>query len=373
MDILTTPILEEIRTFDATKDQTIYFDVIGGKAIQGHKITISSLDESWSIEFATTSMESKSVIKAGTLTNGRDYKIKLQTRDHEENYSDFSNSVLFWCYSSPEVNIVKGINFKDENRVYSQTVVFESSYYQAEGEVLESFRYILYDKNKQVINLFPEQYTLGDNNLIQEITGLENGINYYLEVRTTSPVGTLGTSGLIAFVPFYIIPKLTAAASAENLKDEGAIKLSANTVQIIMTVYDYNNEAIELEDVDFVEDANGIFLNMNHSNQAKLVVDEGFMIENYNFKIKVWLKGLSKNMSILSLNYKKGNIEVRTRNPLEEDINKNMLIATKRLKSLDNPDKYCSNIFDLNSERLYLLELQSIDHSISISIKESDI
>src|SRR5699024_6002906 len=93
------------------------------------------------------------------------------------------------------------------------------------------------------------------------------------------------TTGLILVRPFYIAPVLTSAIGVENIKSEGAIKVTANIIQIIGRLYDQNGIEIAKDDIEYVDDEK---LDMNREDYAKLVYDEGFDIDGDDFVLKLW-------------------------------------------------------------------------------------
>ena len=121
---------------------------------------------------------------------------------------------------------------------------------------------------------------------------------YYLEVKTLSPNGNQGSSGLIHFRPFYVAPKLVVAITPENLPNQGAIKISANVIQIIMKLYDNNNVQINPLDVEYIDND---YLDMTRADYGRLVADEGFNILQENFTMQLWCRDLPNNKVFLKL------------------------------------------------------------------------
>jgi hypothetical protein len=103
---LTTPILSPITTFDATKNYDILFNVIGGNQVIKHNIVI--YNNTTNVEVYNQTIESfqfKHSLIANTLINGTTYKIQIRTGDINNNYSEFSNWVIFTCYQKADVSI----------------------------------------------------------------------------------------------------------------------------------------------------------------------------------------------------------------------------------------------------------------------------
>ena len=338
--MLTTPILNDIKTFNATKDYTFTFNVIGGNQVVGNNLVIERISDNAVVyNQSQETFNFKHTLPAYTLTNGLNYRAKIRTKDINNNWSSFSTTLLFWCYSEPDLYITT-IDYDNQNRVYNQTVVFETTYSQAEGEILQSYRYLLYNENKDLLKSFPEQYTDGSQPLTQEVAGLENSKLYYLEVKTLSPNGNAGTTELVPFKPFYIAPRLTVTLTPENLPEKGAIKVSANIIQIILKLYDNYGNQINPMNVEYVDNE---WLDMNRIDYDKLVADEGFDIFQSNFLLQLWCKDLPENKVFLTLYAPQGRLEVFKL--------KNRIRVYKYINDLNNPRYFVSNKYTLSSKQ----------------------
>lgn len=349
--MLTTPILSEIKTFSATIPYEFTFNVRGGSQVVANNLVIERISDNAEIYNQTQeSFSFRHELPADTLVNGVNYRIKVRTKDISGKFSNFSASLLFWCYSKPSLYITT-INYDDQNRVYNQTVIFETIYSQSENELLQSYRYLLYDENKNLLSSFPEHYSDGNDMLTQEIAGLENGRLYYIEVITLSPNGNMGTSGLINFKPFYIAPKFTITLTPENLIEQGAVKISANILQIILKLYDDMGNQINPFNVQYIDNE---WINMNRIDYDKLVADEGFNILSDDFILQLWCKELPESKVFLTLFSPQGKIEMFKFN--------NKIRLYKYINNLDFQGYYVSDDF----------ELDSFDQELMIHVKQEN-
>lgn len=356
--MLTTPILNDIKTFNATKDYTFTFNVIGGNQVVGNNLVIERISDN--VEVYNQSQETfnfKHTLPAYTLTNGVNYRAKIRTKDINNNWSSFSTTLLFWCYSEPNLHI-STIDYDNQNRVYNQTVLFETIYSQAEGEILQSYRYLLYNENKDLLKSFPEQYADGSQPLTQEIAGLENGVLKYLEVKTLSPSGNVGTTGLVPFKPFYIAPKLTVTLTPENLPEQGAIKVNANIIQIILKLYDHHGNQINPMDVEYID---GEWIDMNRIDYDRLIADEGFNIFQSNFLLQLWCKDLPEDEVFLTLYTEQGRIEMFKLN--------NRIRVYKYIDNLDFQGYFASNEFTLLDGQEMMIYMKQDNHLIDLQVE----
>lgn len=357
--MLTTPILKyPIRPFDATKDYEFIFYVNGGNQVLRNNLVIE--DVVTNIEVYNQIQESfgyKHKVPAGTLINGKSYKVKIRTGGIDNKWSQFSEYQMFYCFS-PAIITIPTINYDDQNRVYNQTVNFEAIYTQLEGELLQSYRFLLYDSNKDLIKSFPEQFYSGTGNLSQEIAGLDNGELYYIQVKTESVNGLLTDTELIWFKPFYITPRLSVVLTPENIKEQGAIKLSANIIQIIGKLYDNLGNQINPLSVEYIDDE---WLDLTRIDYDKLVFDDGFNILQSNFMLKMWCKNILDNEVFLTLYSPYGKIELIKYN--------NMIHVFKTSKYHNLKSHFVSDEFDFDANLQYMIYLKQVDNLIDIAIK----
>lgn len=333
--MLTTPMLNDIKTFNSNKDNIITFNVVGGNQVIANNLMIERVSDNVVVYNQTQeTFNLRHTLPGSVLVNGVNYRAKVRTRDINNNWSEFSATLIFWCYSEPLLNITN-IDYDNQNRVYNQTVLFNTTYTQSEGEILQSYRYLLYNENRDLLKSFPEQYADGVQSLTQEIAGLENGLLYHIEVKTLSPDGNSGTTGLIHFKPFYIAPKLTVTVTPENLSEQGAIKVSANVIQIILKLYDNNGNQINPMNIEYVDDD---WIDMNRLDYDKLIADEGFNILQSNFLLQLWCKDLPEDKVFLTLFAPQGRLEMFKF--------KNRIRVYKYIDKLDFQEYFVSNEFE---------------------------
>lgn len=357
--MLTTPILKSpIRPFDATKDYDFIFYVNGGNQVLKNNLIIEDIEKNAEVYNQTQeSFGYKHKVLANTLINGKSYKVRIRTGGIDNKWSQFSEYQMFYCFS-PATITIPTINYDDQNRVYNQTVNFEAIYTQTEGEQLQSYRFLLYDKNKDLIKSFPEQFYDGTGNLNQEITGLDNGELYYIQVKTESANGLLTDTESIWFKPFYVIPRLSVVLAPENLKEQGAIKLSANIIQIIGKLYDNNGNQINPLNIEYISDE---WLDLTRIDYDRLVFDEGFDIIQNNFVLKMWCKNIYDNEVFLTLHSPYGKIEL-----IKYD---NRVHAFKAGKYHKLKSHFVSNEFDFNTNLQYMIYLKQVNNLIDIIMK----
>ena len=356
--MLTNPILAyPIKPFDATKDYEFIFYINNKNQVLRNNLIIENVSDN--VEVYNQTIESfsyKHKVLANMLVNGTVYKVKIRTGGLDNTWSQFSEYQMFYCLT-PAIITIPTIDYTNQNRVYNQTVNFEAVYTQSENEQLQSYRFLLFDSNKDLIKSFPEQFYSGSGNLSQEITGLDNGTLYYIQVKTESVNGLLSGTELIWFKPLYITPRLSLVLTPENLPEQGAIKLSANIVQIIGKLYDNNGVQVNPLDVEYID---GEWLDLTRFDYDKLNFDDGFNIAQSDFTMKLWCKNIPDDKVFLTLNSPYGKVELMKYNNRIHAIKTSMF---HKLKA-----HFISDEFDFTSNMQYMIYLKQTNNLIDMVV-----
>ena len=262
---------------------------VGGNQVTQNNLEIQrTLDNVVVYNQTIQSFQFNHTVPANTLVNGTEYRVRVRTGDISNNFSLFSDWVVFLCLATPVVsidNITDGI-------VNNQTFIFEGSYSQANGELLQSYRYLLYNENSILLATSPEMF---DGLLQYEFGGLQNQVNYKVELKIITVNLMEATTGLIPFKAEYIQPILTTVINLENKQDEASIQINANVIQIIG----------EGENFTYINDEKVDVTGAN----SKVWFDEGFTIDR-NFTLKIWLEHITENLPFLKLYSGQGYIEL---------------------------------------------------------------
>lgn len=364
--MLSRPILKSnIKPFNANDNYDVIFYIDGNMSqIIKNNLIIEKVEDNsivYNQTIETFSLQHR--IPSETLQNGVNYKMKLRVGTINNQWSEFSDYEIFWCFSKPTINIPT-IDYNNQNKVYNQTVDFQATYTQNENEPLQSYKYLLYNNNKDLIQSFPEKFYNNEEFLTQEIAGLENSVLYYVEVKTISIHGNEGSSGLIWFKPFYVAPKLSLAITPENIKEEGAIKISANILQFIGKLYDSEGEQIPLLEIEYIDNE---WLDLTRTDYHKLVFDDGFDLDQSDFVFQIWFKNLINSESIvkrkvfMTLHSPYGKIEFYRQN--------NEIHGLKISYYHSLMSHFTSNQLDLLDGQEYMLYIKSVNNMLDLEVK----
>lgn len=282
---LTRPVLYSVTPYPCTESHEFQFNSVGGnQVVKNNLVIVKNSDNTEVYNKTIDSFIFKHQLIENTLQNNIEYKVKVRTGDAGGNWSDFSDWIIFRCLSYPVLTISTIVN----SQVNNQTVDFIGGYSQAENEPLQSYRFLLYDENKILLQSFPEQYDI--SNIHQQIAGLENKVKKYLQFKVYTLHGMEHSTELIEFTPVYIQPRLATVLKLENQEDRGSVKITGNVIQIIGKV---GSGEINYELNDRVNLKKGM-----------IYFDEGFSIDK-DFVLQIWLEDLPMDESNFLTIYEK--------------------------------------------------------------------
>lgn len=279
---LTTPILKFINSFDSSNEQNFEFVATGGNQIIKNKLVIrKNLNNDIVYSKTMEAFKFNHKLPKLTLRNGEQYNAQIFTYDINDNESQGSNFILFYCLSTPSITITN----LNEGKINNSSYEFLGKYSQEENEELESYQYKLYDQNKVLISASPSKY---DNLLAHTFSGLKDNGIYYIELRVLTINGLETTTRLQQFAVDYISPMVCAVMNLENLPEIGAIKANINVINI---------EGISNPNPPKYRDDEYIDLTLVDS---WVKFDEGFSLEG-DFTLKIWAKNLTNRETFMIL------------------------------------------------------------------------
>ncbi len=283
---LTQPIINPIAAFDATREHEITFIAIGGAQVTGNRIVISD-NQTGNVVYnnIANTMKLAHTIPANTLSNGKYYNAVIYTIDSSASQSSPSTPVPFYCYSQPTLTIT---NVPATETIGNGTYEFQGNYLQSEGEQLNSYQFILYDSNKDILDKSDIIYYQSNDSLAYTFIGMDNDTSYYVELKGQTVNNTEITSGLIYFTVRYTQLATFAIVDLINDCENGYIQISSNIVAIDgksnpePPIY-IDDKEVDLRDKD-----------------SWVKWDEGFNINN-DFTMRVWGRDFNDYERIISL------------------------------------------------------------------------
>lgn len=285
---LITPILTSVIPFDATLDYSFLFTSYGGDQVTGSNLVIQRVTDSVVVyDGEITTFSFSHLLPLNTLVNNIQYKAQIRTKNASLVYSDFSNWVLFYCYSPATISITNLTDGIANNQNYT----FIGSYTQA-NDPIQDFTFTLYNSNMIQLGTSSRIYS----STIEYTFALTNNTNYYIKLTCTSQSGVV-TETIVEFLASYITPTIGAELTLVNQQSDGSVKIGVIASQIdgVGTGYVFeNSDWINLKNtlayVSFVEGLNGILK---------------------NYTLKLYFKNITENKVFLTVTTINGDIKLK--------------------------------------------------------------
>lgn len=282
---LTRPVLNSYRNsgvlkpINAMVDNAIEFNVVGGDLIYANELQITDNETNIVLyQRKNTTFDFTHTIPRRTLTNGKEYQLRIRTYNSSNQYSVWSNVVLVKALTPADLVITNII----DGQIVSQNPTMVATYSQDQGDSLVSYKYILY-KNGSQVAYSPELY---DNTLTYQFTNLENKTNYTIELIVKGSSG-METTLNQEFYCMYAQTRLAVVMKAENIPSKGAISIKTYIKQIIGRVISGN-------DVYYI---NGDEADL-HNSVVRYDSESPFMV-NGDWTLEMWSRDLEDEKTML--------------------------------------------------------------------------
>lgn len=216
--MVTKPILYSINAFDASQKSIFTFYSTGGNQVVKNQLTIRNNTTNQVVyQQSVDSFKFEHTVPPNTLTNGTYYNAYVTTYDAQGEASTPSDPIQFWCYTQPTIEFT---NLPANNIINSSSFLFEFTYNQIEGELLNYYNVILYNSNHVEINNSGEIY--GGQSLKPPVnqsyllTGLDDKATYYIEIKGYTIYGTYVTTGEVLITVTYSSPTVFGILGLTN-------------------------------------------------------------------------------------------------------------------------------------------------------------
>lgn len=280
---MSKPILFQTASyaFDSAKAHDFEFQYSGPQACSNTLIIRNNETSEVVYQAAENTMQLKHTLPAGSLANGILYNVRVFTTDRDGNNSELSDTLIFYCYSTPSFDI----NITENQIISDSSCQVTVSYVQKEEEPLQSYHVTLYNTNKQALYTSPVRY---DTALPVSIGSLEDNAAYYIRATGETVNHMLLDTGYIYFMVKYIQPNYYSFLVAENNRGAGVIDLTSFIVSIEGRTLDGTDPQFLEGDLSDTVDGSGI------------VFDHGFQISS-NFLLHLCFYPCGQNISPLRL------------------------------------------------------------------------
>lgn len=238
--ILNTPLLFSINAFDPNYAHTFEFSYSGVQAVSNRAIITDNSTQVEVYNKNQVGMRLNHVLPPNTLEAGKSYLIQIQVYDSDGNFSNLSDPMLFYCFTTPQFyfsNINSGSVISEAN------LTLNLNYIQEEEESLNEYKYNVYNSIKELIYSSDSFYT--DKDLCHTIYDLKNDSVYYICATGNTVHGIEVTTGMIEIIIKYNNVPSNILFQAINDRKTGGIILKTNIVSVD---YEILNDNYTIED-----------------------------------------------------------------------------------------------------------------------------
>lgn len=237
------PILYLSNTFDAHQPHEFRFIWEGNQSFSNTVIIRDNVTDKVVYQETQTTMQLKHVLPANSLVNGKLYNARIATTDINNNISEYSSPILFYCFTYPTF---KFTNISSNFIIRNATYQINMSYSQIENEPLESYVIELFDESK---NLLQSSGTKYDDELRHTFSSLEDNQTYYFKATGQTLNGLDIETEYILVSVNYEQPQIYSILTLENVKEDGLIKIQSN----IRIVECYTNKSPIFIDGEYID------------------------------------------------------------------------------------------------------------------------
>lgn len=219
------PILHLIPSFDSTKGTTIKFTWLGNQPISNTLIIRDNNTNVIIYEKMLPTMRLEHTIPTSSgLVNGTLYNVSVKVTDNNGVDSEWSDVALFYCFSTPTFKI----NITDGQIIQSQTYGVDITYLQAEGELLQSYRVMVFGSNRDIIYDSNNRYILDT----VRITNLQDNNHYYIVATGETVNGMYVSTDEIEFFADFIKSEAYFILDLQNMYNTGGVYMKSNIISV---------------------------------------------------------------------------------------------------------------------------------------------
>ena len=293
--------LYNVLAFDSSNEATFQF-IWNGNQSFGNILQIKENATNKIIyDESETTMQLKHTLSANTLTNGVLYNARVAVIDIDNNISEYSDPILFYCFTTPTFEFE---NISENDIIKNASYQVNMSYNQIENEPLQSWEISLYDTSRSKIQGSGVSYT---SEIKYTLSNLEDNQTYFIKATCMTLNGMEVSTEYIQFSVNYKQPSIYSLFTLENIFNNGYIKLQSN-IRAVEAHSDRNVKYINNEYVNLKDNA--------------VAIDRDFSLDD-DFIINLLGYDLTLNTLIIQLSDNSNTIDLYLRNGVY-DINNNV-------------------------------------------------
>jgi len=287
------PILYLVNAFDASNNYIFKYKWEGNQSFGCACIIRNNETNEIVYQGTEATMQLQYTLSGGTLNNGILYNVSIASIDKDSVMSEFSNPVLFYCYSTP---IFEFENITNNQIIRNSTFQIILKYLQAENEPLQSYEISLYDLSKIQIQTSGIRFLT--DSLTYSLSNLEDNQSYYIRATGKTLNGMDIETDYIYFSVNYEQPAVYSVLSLENVSSSGHIKLQSN---IRAVEFHTGSDPIFIDD-EYIDVRNDIlYLDNDFSFDTDFIVN----VSGYNLGYGLLMQ-LSNETTTINLYLRRG-------------------------------------------------------------------
>jgi len=267
-----SPILLNSVPFDATLNHILQFTYNGSQIFANRVIVKNNTTNAIVYDQKNDAMTTYVTIPANTLQNGVTYNVQVSVFDHENIESPLSNIIIVQCLATPIFtfsNVTNGLTIR------SSYIDAELHYSQENGELLNEYIVTLYASNQTTV-VYNSGYKYSGDSMITRVTGLVDDNTFYLRATGETVHGMEIDTGFIEVLCDYLKPDMFLAFRADNIAEEGSVRLSAHYVLV------EGDSNIDESELVYIDDEKISLLN-----GETVYWDSGFSAKNFTWDMRL--------------------------------------------------------------------------------------
>lgn len=284
------PVVYLIPSFDSSYGSIIKFSWLGNQPVSNTLRIKNNTTNVIVYERTQTTMKLEHVIPATSgLVNGTLYNASVKITDSNGTDSEWSDILLFYCFTTP----IFQINIEPNQIIQAQTYGVDVTYTQPEGELLQSYRVRVYNSDDAIVYDSNTRYILDT----VRITNLQDNNHYSILATGETINGMALSTGRIDFSADFIKAEAYFVCELQNMYDTGGIYIKSN----IVSVEGYSDSEVTYIDNTIADLTN----NVVHFNRGFSITD-GFslLLKGSRFEVGESILRLSGGSEVVTVDYK---------------------------------------------------------------------
>lgn len=249
---MVKPIGVKKNAFDATKDETFYFNSSGGDAVYQNRLVIRDNSDNIGVYNKLTGegyTKFSQTVPKNTLKNGKNYNYYFVTYNINGEESEKSNPIQFYCFDTP---ILIFDNIREGQTIYNSSYEFTLNYSQKQNELLNYVKFYVYNSNNELIsesdNIVVSE--LPPNKISYKFDGFNDEENYYIYAKAITINGQIAETEKVHFFTVYKKEKNYDIFNVSNECSKGYNDINVKILNIKGELTPPNADYIDGESLD---------------------------------------------------------------------------------------------------------------------------